>query len=163
MSRGKTVRRDHGYEQLRKNLKVAAKGAGVSVGVHAREGSEQHKGNGEPVSVLDVAIWNELGIGVPERPFVRTWFDGSPKEHRELLQKALVSVVQGKRTLPEALELVGLKFQGEIQKALAAGTLGLQANAESTVEKKGSSVPLIDEGQLRQSLTYLVHDASTPK
>lgn len=151
---------DRGFAALRKRIAEAAKGAGVSVGVHAAEGAEQHKGE-EPVSLLDVAIWNELGIGVPERSFIRAWFDEANGVNRELLRRALVSVVKGQRTLPQALELVGLKFQGEVQKKIAAGVP--PPNAPSTIAQKGSSTPLIDTGQLRQSITFVVHGEPKPQ
>jgi hypothetical protein len=153
--------KDNGYKKLRATLKDASKGGGVSVGVHADEGAEQHKSDepgAAPVTVLDVAIWNEFGLGVPARPFLSNWYAQADSANREALRKAMRLVVTGKMTLQQALDLVGLKFAGGLQKAIAGQTLGLLANAPETIARKGSSTPLIKDGQLRQSITHLVRD-----
>lgn len=146
--------KDNGYKKMRANLKRASKGGGVSVGIHAQEGAQQHEG--EPATVLDVAIWNEFGLGVPERSFIRAWVDENASENREKLRKAMAMVVRGQKTLEQALELIGLSFQGGVQKKIAAGVP--PPNAPETVARKGSSTPLINKGQMRQSVTYLVRD-----
>lgn len=147
---------DHGFAAMRKRLAEAAKGAGVSVGVHANEGDAQHKepAGEKPVTVLDVAIWNEFGLGVPERSFLRAWVDENDSLNREKLRRAVQLVIRGEMTLERALELVGLSMVGGIQKEIARGIP--PENAAETVKRKSSSTPLIDTGQLRQSITYLV-------
>lgn len=148
---------DHGFKKLLADVKAASKGAGVSVGVHAKEGDDPHRGKSEnPMTVLDVAIVNEFGLGVPERSFIRSWFDENPGPNAELLRKAVKFVLTGQKTLPEAFELIGLKLTGEIQKRISRGIP--PPNAPSTIAEKGSSKPLIDSGQLRSSITYLVRD-----
>ncbi len=150
--------KDHGYRKMRENLKRASKGGGVSVGVHADEGAAPEKSvtGSTPVTVLEVAIWNEFGLGVPERSFLRAWVDENASVNKEKLRKAMAMVVRGQKTLEQALELIGLSFQGGLQKKIAAGVP--PANALATIAKKGSSTPLIDTGQLRQSVTFKVRD-----
>ncbi len=153
---------DHGMRALLDRMREASKGAGISVGVHAQEGAQEHKakdGEVAPVTILDIALFNEFGLGVPERSFIRAWFDSASKENKEALERALKLVLKGGKTLPEALELVGLRFQGQIQKFIAAGVP--PANAPATVAQKGSSKPLIDTGQLRDSVTFKVTDKPT--
>lgn len=154
----RVVSKDHGYAKMRANLKAAAKGGGVSVGVHAAEGAAQAKGSSEaePATVLDVAYYNEFGLGVPERSFLRAWVDENASVNADKLRKAMQLVVKGQKTLPEALALLGLSFQGGIQKNMAVGIP--PPNAPATVAKKGSSTPLVDTGQLRQSITFQVRD-----
>lgn len=150
---------DHGYRKMRANLKQASKGGGVSVGIHAQEGAGEHKSkepDASPVTVLDVALWNEFGLGVPERSFLRAWVDENASQNREKLRKAMLLVVRGERTLEQALDLIGLSMQGGLQQKIAAGVP--PPNAPETVARKGSSTPLIDTGQLRQSVTFLVRD-----
>lgn len=145
---------DHGYRKMRENMKRASKGGGVSVGIHANEGAQSEAGSA--VTVLDVAIWNEFGLGVDERSFLRAWVDENASVNAEKLRKAMISVVRGQKTLEQELELIGLSFQGGIQKKIASGVM--PQNRQSTIDKKGSSTPLIDTGQLRQSITFLVRD-----
>lgn len=169
----------------------AAKGAGVTVGVHAQEGSGQHKSAAaaitheasgrarlagkfiskarekelraraatEEISILEVAIYNEFGLGVPERSFLRAWFDEHRSENEDALRNAVKLYLRGQKTLVEVLDLLGLKFQGGVQKKIAQGIA--PPNAPSTIKEKGSSTPLIDTGQLRQSVTFLVRGGSS--
>lgn len=156
---------DRGFAKRVAQVKAAAKGAGMSVGVHAKEGAAPKKAKkkgAEPLTVLDVAIINEFGLGVPERPFLRNWFDQNRAANMEALRRAIRLVLAGKMPLEQALELVGLKFVGGIQQAIARRTLGLKANAPETIAEKGSDTPLIDIGQLRQSLTHLVRGPRPP-
>lgn len=187
--------KDNGYEKMRERLRLAAKGSGVSVGVHASEGGGQHGDvasgitkdsagrhhlNGKFISekkatelkakaskashatVLDVAYWNEFGLGVPQRAFLRTWFEQADAQNRNLMRNAMKLVIRGGKTLDEALELVGLKLAGDLQKAIAGHSLGLQEDSPETVKRKGSSTPLIDSGQLRQSITHLMRGSGNP-
>ncbi len=155
---------DRGYRKTVAAVKVAAKGGGVSIGVHAKEGAAEKKTRegDESMTVLDVAIINEFGLGVPERPFLRNWFDQNRSANTEALRKAIRLVLAGKMPLEQALELVGLRYVGGLQKAIAGRTLNLKENAPQTIAEKGSSTPLIDIGQLRQSLTHLVRGPKPP-
>ena len=106
------------------------------------------------MTVADVARWAEFGIGQPQRRWLGGWID----ENRDaLLERARIesrAVIAGDRTKPEALARLGLWIQGGIQQRIANGIE--PPNAESTVERKGSSTPLIDKGQLRSSIANRV-------
>lgn len=148
---------DKGFQAFLERAREASKGAGVSVGVHAAEGAEAEEGG---LTVLDVAIFNEFGLGVPERSFLRAWIDENTAVNTELLRRAAVMALKGGKTLPQALELLGMKFAGGIQSRIAQGIS--PANAPATIAKKGSSTPLIETGQLRQAITHLVRDKEPP-
>ncbi len=140
---------DKGYKALVDRVGSMGK-MSVSVGILEGPGAAPHG----DTTVLDVATINEFGLGVPERSFLRGWYDENQQRAAEAMQRLLLSVVQGQRTKEQALNLFGLWVQGEIQKRIAAGIA--PANAESTVAKKGSSTPLIDVGQLRSAMTFEV-------
>lgn len=145
---------DKGYAALVKRFYAAGGAPVIDVGVLEAEGLKAHEG-GENVTVLDVAIWNEFGTGqIPERSFIRAWFDENATKAREFTRRLLESVVLGKRNLPDVPELLGQTFVAQIQKRMSAGVP--PANAPSTIDRKGSSKPLIDTGQLRSSVTYRV-------
>lgn len=142
--------KDRGYEEL--VSRVFAIGAPkVAVGVFETDGSKVYV---DGLTVLDVATFHEFGLGVPERSFLRGWFDENIERAKEAIRRLMVSVVEGKRTKEQALELFGQWLQGEIQKRIAEGIP--PPLAQSTIDKKGSSTSLVDTGQLRSSVTYKV-------
>lgn len=149
---------DRGFEALKARLGKAA-AARLSVGVHEAEGSESEDGE---TTVLDVAAINEFGgpdDNPPRRSFIADWADENADEHKELLRKSAAAVVKG--TLPSnevALERLGLRFVGDVQKRMIAGIA--PENAASTIARKGSSTPLIDDGQVLSSITHQVTTGS---
>ena len=106
-------------------------------------------------TVLEIAASNEFGLGVPRRSFIADWFDQNLQKNEQFIVRMMKAVASGKLTKERAFELIGLKFQGDIQKRISAGIP--PANAPATIKAKGSSTPLIDTGQLRQSITYVVN------
>ena len=109
----------------------------------------------EPVTILQIGIWNEFGtVNIPARSFVRAWFDESSGRMRAVLVPQMRHVVAGDITAEIALERVGLWAVGQMQFRIAQGID--PENAQSTIDRKGSSTPLIDTGILRSSLSYRV-------
>ena len=107
-----------------------------------------------PHPVSTVALWNEFGTrnGIPERPFMRN----SAADFRNVCHPVLKA-----RLDPKALAVtrqianeLGLVQQTRIQKEIT--TLNEPPNAPSTIERKGSSSPLVDTGFMRLSVTYNV-------
>lgn len=140
---------DNGYKALVERI-YGLKKPKVAVGIFEADGGQPH---GDEVTVADVAAWNEFGTEtIPERSFLRAWFDENIDRAREALHRLMLRVVEGKLTKEQALEQFGLWVQGEIQKRIAQGIS--PPNAQSTINAKGSSKPLIDTGQLRSSVTF---------
>lgn len=153
MSRGVSAKGD-GLQKLLKTLSAANKHRIVQVGVFAAgKGGDTKKGSPK-LTVLEVAIFNEFGLGVPERSFIRGYVDANQARIKEMCRVLSLGVLAGKYDVDHALELLGLKIQGEIQKNISEGVP--PPNAPSTIKKKGSSTPLVDTGQLRSSVTYRV-------
>lgn len=142
---------DRGLSRLTKAL--SAKPLALVVGVQGQDAAKPHE-SGEGITVGDVATWNELGLGVPERSFLRDWADQHKEEIKEDLRKVQRKVLEGKLTPEQGLQLLGVKYRGQIQTRIANGIP--PANAESTIQRKGSSVPLIDTGQLRAAISYII-------
>jgi len=125
----------------------------VLVGIFEAEGGKPH--GDDALTVLEVAAVHEFGSEtVPERSFLRGWFDENIERAREALRVLMVQVVEGRLRPETALNRFGLWLQAEIQKRIAEGIP--PPLAEITIERKGSSVPLIDKGQLRSSVTFKV-------
>jgi len=128
----------------------------ITVGVHADAGAEGHRpandtGAGRAVTVADVATWNEFGTGdIPQRSFVRAWFDESQDFIKDALRSQMALVAQGKLTADKAAERVALACEGSMKRRIARGIP--PPNAPETIERKGSSKPLINTGQLRNAI-----------
>lgn len=141
---------DKGYKRA-----LAALGpiGGVVLGVQGQKASAPH-GPGEPISVGELAAIHELGLGVPERSWLRAWLDENSRMILDDSKAAIQQVILGKLTKERALNILGLKWVGAIQQRIADGQV-TPALAKSTVDRKGSSVPLIDTGVLRASITHI--------
>lgn len=124
----------------------------VAVGIFEADGQ---KPAGDGMTLIEVAVINEFGGGnVPERSFLRAWFDENIDVARETLAKLLQAVVAGRLTKEQALDQFGLSLQAQVQARIARGVP--PPNAPSTIAKKSSSKPLVYKGQLRSSITIAV-------
>jgi hypothetical protein len=103
-------------------------------------------------------------IPIPERSFIRATVDVNAKKIAALCKRMAAAVIEGKihgpggvtaeMTLPKALEIIGVYVQGLIRRRMSSGIPPpLKA---ATARRKGSSVPLIDTGQLRASIDFEV-------
>lgn len=91
---------------------------------------------------------------IPERSFLRSTVDENKQAIIRIIEKNKTAIVKGKKTKKQVLDEIGLFVVGEVQEKIAKGID--PANATSTVAAKGSSVPLIDTGRLRQSIIHIV-------
>ena len=139
---------DHGWKARLKGLLALKAPAHVDVGILESAGVEK-----DGTSVIDVAEWNEFGTAtIPERSFIRAWFDEAEPQLRQDFAALMRTVAAGKRTRAEVLELMGQRMVGQVQARMSAGIP--PPNKPATVRRKGSSTPLIDTGVLRSSVTY---------
>jgi hypothetical protein len=143
---------DHGYRRL-VEIVFGLERPVITVGIFESEGSKMYAS--DDMTLLEVAIIHEFGTDkIPERSFIRAWFDENQDRCREALRVMLEVVVAGKYTKEQSLELLAQRFVGEIQKRIAAGIP--PPLAQSTIDRKGSSTPLINTGQLRSGITYKI-------
>lgn len=120
----------------------------VTVGVHAAEAGSSH---GEGLTVGDIATFHEFGTQtVPQRSFVRSWYDERQAFIADTLRTQLQAVIAGKRPIEQAAERIALAFEGDVKRRIAQNIPPPLAPA--TIARKGSSVALIDTGQLRNAI-----------
>lgn len=137
------------FEQIEELKKLQ-----VRVGIQA--GAAQ---SDEGVDLLDIAVWNEVGTDtIPARPFMRQSADGNKAAIEKMCKAQLQKVAQGE-TAEQALNAIGVTQKELIRDTITKSKSWAEANAESTIKKKGSDVPLIDESHLLQSVNYVI----TPK
>jgi hypothetical protein len=143
---------DHGYRELVKRVFGLHTEARIDVGI-----LEDEAHGDDAITMLELGTIHEFGTDtIPERSFIRAWFDEEEPELRIKFAELMKSVVEGKRTKDEILELMGLYCVGRIQARMSEGVP--PPNAPSTVARKHSSTPLIDTGILRSSVSYRVVD-----
>lgn len=117
-------------------------------------GDKKAKGEAPPLTMAEIANLHEFGLGVPERSWLRGWVDESEKTIRNDLRRAVSRIIEGKLTVTQAAEVLGVKYVGAIQTRIANGIE--PPNAPATIAAKKSSKPLIDTGQFRSSITHVL-------
>lgn len=160
---------DRGARQLAEKV-FGLNNPKIVVGILAR-GASQHvakPGASRAISILEYATWNEFGVkasgigangrhyvvNIPERSFIRAWFDHNRLRALDYLAAVLKEVIAGNLTKEQALNRLAQKFVAEIKIAITRGID--PPNADSTIERKGSSKPLIDTGALRSAISYRI-------
>jgi hypothetical protein len=154
---------DMGLENILKEVEKL-KHFCVKVGVTEDVGSQSVDGG---ATVAQIASWNELGVlgppisqqgqgkwFIPPRPFVRGFVDGKREQIAKTLEKLGNLVGGGKLDAETAMARLGEYGLSGVKSYIRNGTF--TPNADSTIDKKGSSKPLIDNGTLRNSIRYQV-------
>lgn len=120
-----------------------------------------HYENG--ASILQVAIWNNFGttLGefnhIPSRPFMKMATKQIQEAISPIMQVVIAKINAGKTDGKKELEILAIQAQGIIQTTITDG--GFVPNAPSTIAaKKGSKQPLIDSGDMRKAVTYVIRD-----
>ena len=99
---------------------------------------------------------------IPPRPVIEPAINNNKKEIAERLitayGKAMENIYTGDsmQTAMQHLEAVGMYAQNIVRAWFTNPNNGWAANSPLTIAKKGSSNPLIDTGEMRKSITYVV-------
>ena len=142
-----TIDTDLGYKALMDDVKKLKKEPYVKVGVLGESGSE----------LATYAGANEFGTRdgrIPERSFIRSTMDQNRFALFQQANRFLDQISAGSITPTKALGLLGEFIRGQIVSKIT--TLQDPPNAPSTILKKGSANPLIDEGRMRQAIAWEV-------
>ena len=138
---------------LEKLLKDAAQFE-VAVGFPATK-----EGLGQPwydggASIIDVAIWNNYGMGVPARPFMDLARGKMQELYRVEMAKLAENIRAGNINIERTLNAIGMKAAEEVRKAIFDG--GWAPNDPETARRKGSDRPLVDTGEMARRATHHV-------
>jgi hypothetical protein len=150
---------DNGFRRQMQALRELAS-AHVVVGIREEAGRYEGDGDDGPATVAQVAAFNEFGLGVPERSFLRATFDGKRKELEAAAMAEVRGVLEGRQDVTKALSRLGLRAAADVQATITE--LREPPNAPATIKKKGSSKPLIDTGRLRASVDFEVRPGPPP-
>lgn len=141
-----------GMKALKKRSQTLDHG-GVKVGV---PGSLSHQ---DGTSLAMIAAVHEFGNpekGIPERSFLRGSILTNRKKYADASKKLSFRVLSGDMQAAQAYGLLGQAASDDVKQFIREGDF--VPNAPATVARKGSSKPLIDTGQLRQSITFVVDE-----
>jgi hypothetical protein len=92
---------------------------------------------------------------LPARPFVEPGLQAGQDRLARIMEMGLQRTLDGDENgIAWALDAAGVEGVSLVQRKMIQGPFA--PNAPSTIKRKGSSRPLIDTGQLRQSVSYVV-------
>lgn len=114
---------------------------------------------------VDKAIYNEFGTRggasgggwggpIPERPFMRNAARNNAAKYLKIAADQVIPVLTGKVSLRGFLSKLGELGKQDIQNEITS--LSSPPNSPVTIALKGSSKPLIDTGEMRQSVTWKI-------
>lgn len=94
-------------------------------------------------------------VVIPARPFMTNAFETGTKTASLVITREYNAVLAGKRIARKALSRVGEWFVGKIKKEITQGDF--EDIKQATIDRRTgkSTKPLIDTGQLRNSVTHV--------
>lgn len=93
-------------------------------------------------------------IHIPERAFIRGGFDENKGKINRMVKDLLKKLFDFEITLEQFWNKIGTHVVGMVKEYMTS--LRQPSNHTYTIQKKGSSNPLIDTGELREKITYKV-------
>lgn len=131
---------------------VKAGGRHVRVGVFDGVGG----GTGEIATIATIHEFGAPGASIPERSYIRATIRERKPELAVLMARVVRLMIQGKLDETRALELVGAWLAGAIKGRIVSGPF--TPLKPRTIARKGSDKPLIDTGQLKNAVTFVIVD-----
>ena len=121
---------------------------GIPASTNARQGSSNN---------ATLAATHELGApsrGIPARPFLIPTMQNNADKYVRLMAQGFKTALQDKTKADEVYEKIGLVASSDVKDYIVSGQF--VPLKQSTIDRKGSSKPLIDTGELRNSISYEV-------
>ena len=129
----------------------------LTVEVGVRDDGRPRSGGGptnaELVTIHEFGVDTE-NVKIPGRSFIRSTLDKNLAAYRRLGRELAGRAVLGQIKLTQALSLLGLQVEKDIRARIRAGIP--PPLADSTIARKGSTIPLIDTSQMIRSITHKV-------
>lgn len=111
-----------------------------------------HKAHEMYIQAKGSPLWQS-----PPRPIIEPAIEADKEVITELLKEAMAATLEGNQELAQVkLNAAGLEGQAASQDWFTNPKNGWAPNSEDTVKRKGSDKPLIDTGELRKAITYVV-------
>ena len=147
---------DHGWNRIKRDLKDLDNSY-TKVGV--MENTTHQSADGELSDLVQIAAANEFGTTndageevIPARSAFKQAFDNNiiaiTRTQNVLFSRVVTNVI----SVRQGLAMLGEFLTSKTKKAIR--DLKSPPNAASTIKKKNSANPLVDQGQLVQSITH---------
>lgn len=167
-----------GWDAIRKAVVKTEKRVKVGVLTDSQHKADEEEG-GEEIGMLELAAIHEFGspaANIPERSFLRATIDGKRAEVNKAIEQIVgaevrelfkgaegkdVSESQADSAARRALGKLGLKLVAMIRATIRNRETVGPENQElqpETIERKGSSLPLVDTAQLIQAIEWALVD-----
>lgn len=105
--------------------------------------------------IADYATENEFGTSkIPERSFIRSSWDENINFIEYITEIQYAKIVDGKNTVNQSLKSIGKSVERLIKQKIRQ--IQFPPNSKKTIAEKGSSKPLIDFGNMINSVRYTV-------
>jgi len=151
---------DKGWRRIKKELRKLDKSfTKVGLPQEGAVASPQRKGSGkesfkEMSELVIVGASNEFGTKrIPERSFLRSATDENIRSVENVKDKEYSKLLSGTTTYKKALGRVGEFLTGKVKKKIR--DLKMPVNAPTTIARKKSANPLVDTGQMVQSIQHI--------
>lgn len=147
------------WHRLAKRLKSVSDKQ-VRVGIFGEKGGNGTY-EGSDITIAEVAAIHEYGsrkARIPQRSFIRSTINENRAMIQNLLTRLGQGVVDGKLSDQQALELLGVQVSAMIRKKITGTPPLSPALKPETIARKKSDRPLVDTGQLVNSITHVVED-----
>lgn len=157
---------DKGFKAFQKFLEDARNVPIVKIGVLGTP-ENLTKDEGDGYNQVQIAAVNEYGtknqneakgLVIPPRSFIGSTMDEKKRAIGATSIQMQKKLFLGELKLSQALGLMGKEIKNLIQGKITS--LRTPPNKPSTIKKKGSSNPLIDNEDLRKSISYEVDQGS---
>lgn len=123
--------------------------------------------NGSDPEQLEKLLFNEFGAAggasgggwggpIPERPAFRNALRDNRGKYKRFVVSEAKKILAGRADMRQSLNRLGLVAVGDVQTSIV--NLSSPPNSPVTIERKGSSNPLVDSGAMRQAITHKVED-----
>lgn len=147
----KIKEKDKGFAKL-----VASLGemGHVTIGVQGKEADEKYEDS--DVTVGYVAKIHELGLGVPKRSWLLSHLDANEGRMKREAGALMRAVLARRKTRNQALIEMGFKWTKEIRDQVAEGRVDGPPLAQSTRDKKGHGIKLVETYRFHNAITYKV-------
>ncbi len=130
----------------------------VKIGVLASKGGAAAHGP-DQISLIELAAIHEFGspaAHIPERSFIRATFNiRRVNALRDMVARLAKAIITNDLAPERALAMLGAWGAAEVKNTITEIDIPPPL-ADSTVQAKGSSKPLVDTGLLKNSISYEV-------
>jgi len=147
----RVIDRDRGWKAIKARMRRSP--LAVAVGFVGPDVTQPHGDAGDDATIVEIATIHEFGApqaGIPERAPIRTTMDLHHRSYRKALRVLAAKVAAGEISMVQGLKLLGLRIEADMHRAIQRGLP--PPLKPRTIERKGSSKPLIDKGQLDNSI-----------